>query len=78
MLQRDTIALLYDDDAYHIVVEHETPQRLRIIEIVKNENNENNVASMENFWDLHTELRRAIIARVQRKLPGRSVTTPTR
>lgn len=69
----DTIPLLHNDDAFHVTVEVLSAALVRITKIVRYPHNRNVDGTLERFFDLDEETKRAVIKQVNRRYVGRTV-----
>lgn len=71
---RETLPFIFNEDAYHIMLELH-PSHVTILDILVFPNNQNVTPTKESFRDLTPDAKRAVINHVQRRHPGRMVHT---
>lgn len=67
------LPLVHDNDSFEISIEVLSPSRVRILTIIRHENNANNTGTLISFRDLSPDTKRAVIQQVNRRYIGRSV-----
>lgn len=69
---RETIPLLFEDDAYELIVEV-TESHVSVLEILRFPNNENVNPTSEKFFDLTPDCRDAIVRQINRRHPKKTL-----
>ena len=67
------LALIHDGDSIFLDVAGVSPKTVKIMRVIRYANNQNVEGVEERFSDLTLECKRACIAQVNRRYPGKTV-----